>query len=245
MPFKSEAQRRLFHAKAARGEISKETVHEWEHATKSKKTLPMHVKKSYDQGVQAALALFSKSANVAPILTPAQRAATALIQGGTSMAMNLAMAPEGDKMRQGLIGGVSDAAGGYIGGFKGMGASMAGNMALQGLTAPKQYRGQQQDPRWAGYDQKMADHADDRLRERIKVELHPDALAQLRSQAIKLELPPGRYYLPMHDIGGNTAAYAAFKTVGKKNKLVLATVLKRDKPPPGTSLSHLMKQPVS
>ena len=45
MPFKSEAQRRKFHAMAARGEISKETVSEWEHATKNKKDLPMHVKK--------------------------------------------------------------------------------------------------------------------------------------------------------------------------------------------------------
>ena len=59
MPFKSEAQRRLFHAKAARGEISEETVSEWEHATKNKKKLPMHVKKAYLCGVTQALTTFS------------------------------------------------------------------------------------------------------------------------------------------------------------------------------------------
>ncbi len=66
MPFKSEAQRRLFHAKADRGEISKAKVHEWESKTKNKKSLPMHVKKSevdeaYEEGVKTALAEFVKS----------------------------------------------------------------------------------------------------------------------------------------------------------------------------------------
>ena len=61
MPFKSESQRRLFHAKADRGEISKKIVHEWEHKTKNKKELPMHVKKSelqdaYTAGVRQAMA---------------------------------------------------------------------------------------------------------------------------------------------------------------------------------------------
>jgi len=59
MPFKSEAQRRLFHVKADKGEISKDTVSEWEHATKNKKKLPMHVKKSYELGKQAALKSFA------------------------------------------------------------------------------------------------------------------------------------------------------------------------------------------
>jgi hypothetical protein len=44
MPFKSKAQRRLFYAKAARGEISAQEVAEWEKATKSKK-LPERIKK--------------------------------------------------------------------------------------------------------------------------------------------------------------------------------------------------------
>ncbi len=44
MPYKSDAQRKLFHAKAARGEISKKTVAEWDKATKGKK-LPKKVKK--------------------------------------------------------------------------------------------------------------------------------------------------------------------------------------------------------
>jgi hypothetical protein len=59
MPFKSEAQRRLFHVKADKGEISKETVSEWEHATKNKKKLPMHVKKAYDAGKLNALRAFA------------------------------------------------------------------------------------------------------------------------------------------------------------------------------------------
>jgi hypothetical protein len=59
MPFKSEAQRRLFHVKANKGEIDKETVSEWEHATKNKKKLPMHVKKAFELGVQQALRRFA------------------------------------------------------------------------------------------------------------------------------------------------------------------------------------------
>lgn len=63
MPFKSEAQRRLFHAKENRGEISHKTVSEWEHATKNKKSLPYHAKKkhekkAYDRGVEAASKLY-------------------------------------------------------------------------------------------------------------------------------------------------------------------------------------------
>jgi hypothetical protein len=57
MPFKSKAQRRLFWAKENRGEISKKTVEEWEHATKNKKSLPEHVKAAQVQGQRYALAL--------------------------------------------------------------------------------------------------------------------------------------------------------------------------------------------
>lgn len=39
MPFKSKAQRRKFHAMAARGEISEVTVKQWEEET-GKKKLP-------------------------------------------------------------------------------------------------------------------------------------------------------------------------------------------------------------
>ena len=42
MPFKSQAQRRKFHAMANRGEISKQTVEHWESATGDKK-LPERV----------------------------------------------------------------------------------------------------------------------------------------------------------------------------------------------------------
>jgi hypothetical protein len=44
MPFKSEAQRRKFHAMAARGEISESKVREWEHETPNKDSLPYRVK---------------------------------------------------------------------------------------------------------------------------------------------------------------------------------------------------------
>lgn len=48
MPFKSEAQRRKFHAMAGRGEMSQATVKKWEDETpkKVKKKLPYHVKKA-------------------------------------------------------------------------------------------------------------------------------------------------------------------------------------------------------
>lgn len=44
MPYKSDAQRRKFHAMQARGEISSKTVAEWDKASKGKK-LPERVKK--------------------------------------------------------------------------------------------------------------------------------------------------------------------------------------------------------
>lgn len=63
MPFKSEAQRRKFYAMANRGEISRETVNEWEAATPKGKKLPERAKKSalsaaFDEGVNAALARY-------------------------------------------------------------------------------------------------------------------------------------------------------------------------------------------
>jgi len=213
--------------------------------------------KDYDKGALAALALFSKAANMGPPATGthiptvnpapvvgsaatqavtnihpmASRVSNALVGGATGAILNAAMAPSGDRLRQGGIGFASDAIGSALGPW-GMLASPAINMALQHFTAPKE-------------DEKRADHADDRLKERIKTEFPPDALAKLRAQAKDLELAPGRYYLPMKDKAGNTAAIAAFKTVGPKDQLVLATVLAPKKnPPSGTSLSHLMKQPM-
>lgn len=66
MPFKSEAQRRLFHVMADRGEISKETVSEWEHETKNKKSLPYHAKKkrekeAYEKGRHDAIHAYGYS----------------------------------------------------------------------------------------------------------------------------------------------------------------------------------------
>jgi len=42
MPYKSDAQRKKFHAMLKRGEISAETVHEFDDATKGRE-LPEHV----------------------------------------------------------------------------------------------------------------------------------------------------------------------------------------------------------
>lgn len=44
MPFRSQAQRRLFYAKMNQGEISPKTVKHWEDATAKKKSLPEYVK---------------------------------------------------------------------------------------------------------------------------------------------------------------------------------------------------------
>lgn len=54
MPYKSDAQRRKFHAMLGRGEISKAVVDEFDHASKGMK-LPEHVakkKKKSSQGVR-------------------------------------------------------------------------------------------------------------------------------------------------------------------------------------------------
>lgn len=44
MPYKSKAQQGLFHAKEARGEMSKKTVEKWDKESKGKK-LPARAKK--------------------------------------------------------------------------------------------------------------------------------------------------------------------------------------------------------
>ena len=51
MPFKSEAQRRKFHAMSNRGEISKDTVKKWEEHTGDKK-LPERITKKASTEVQ-------------------------------------------------------------------------------------------------------------------------------------------------------------------------------------------------
>jgi len=56
MPFKSEAQRRLFWAKVNRGEIAKSKAEEWEHETKDK-NLPEHVKKKASAAKKASAIL--------------------------------------------------------------------------------------------------------------------------------------------------------------------------------------------
>lgn len=50
MPYKSDAQRRFFHAAEARGDIKQSTVSEFDQASKGMK-LPEHVKKLYEGGL--------------------------------------------------------------------------------------------------------------------------------------------------------------------------------------------------
>lgn len=50
MSYKSDSQRKLFHALEARGEIKSSTVHEFDEASKGMK-LPEHVKKLYEGGL--------------------------------------------------------------------------------------------------------------------------------------------------------------------------------------------------
>ncbi len=51
MPYKSNAQRKLFHAKEARGEISPKVVKEFDQASKGKH-LPEHVKQALSNKMQ-------------------------------------------------------------------------------------------------------------------------------------------------------------------------------------------------
>jgi hypothetical protein len=52
MPYKSDSQRRYFHAAAAKGDISKKVVSEFDKASKGKK-LPEKVKKKKGSGYRA------------------------------------------------------------------------------------------------------------------------------------------------------------------------------------------------
>ena len=76
MPFKSEAQRRLFWAKVNRGEIKRSVAEEWESATPKGKKLPEHVKQkkaeyTYKLAVNAAfLDELEKSAIKMPFKNP-------------------------------------------------------------------------------------------------------------------------------------------------------------------------------
>jgi hypothetical protein len=81
MPFKSKAQRRLFYALAARGEISEEKVKEWEDATPKNKPLPEKV------ASDSTLALLVKAA--------ASGAATVARTGVAKLAPSLATSTTG------------------------------------------------------------------------------------------------------------------------------------------------------
>ena len=90
MPYKSKSQQRAFHAKAARGEISAETVKHWDEATKRapggfkslpEKILTGHTKKAFWAG-------FTKRAMY---MTPADVSATTPAVNARGQGANKAM----------------------------------------------------------------------------------------------------------------------------------------------------------
>ena len=154
MPFVSEAQRRKFHAMAAAGTISQETLKHWEDSTPKGAKLPervgSHEKRAYLEGYSAALVLtgIEKNANPAAAIGWGVKAFKGL--GSMSSVKNLAL-PAAMNMGVTAIGGggagdiaasgVSGAAGGAIGGSKmfakspvaGQMAGMAGSMGADHL----------------------------------------------------------------------------------------------------------------
>jgi hypothetical protein len=89
-------------------------------------------------------------------------------------------------------------------------------------------------------------HALERIRQRTT--LDPDLVHFLQAEADKLVglIPEGFYYLPLLGINGETLRFAAFKTIASypHARLVLATILGPEMKPRGTSLSHIMQQPL-
>ena len=131
MPFKSEAQRRFFHANE---DISPKTVEHWEHATPKKKKLPKYV-----EGKEAALVQFGlrKEAGsgsmigkglstggkmLSAVPTGIGNLAGAAIGGIGGAIQGVASAPPGQGLRHGLIGAASGAASSALPGMVGMAA---------------------------------------------------------------------------------------------------------------------------
>lgn len=81
---------------------------------------------------------------------------------------------------------------------------------------------------------KIADHADDRLRERTS--LPGQVLDVLRKRAKGVEMPRGTHHVVLPD-----GSFAVMKEVGRNQpKHVVATVLGRDMSPPGEDITHLV-----
>ena len=129
MPFKSEAQRRLFHVKEEEGEIAPKVVSEWEHATKNKKTLPMHVKKGAEDALECFGMKREKEAGIGPLLTGAKVLGGKILgseTGRNMLGQGLAsFAMSGGDVKSGVVGAL-----GGIPGAKGMAAQTIGGMAL-------------------------------------------------------------------------------------------------------------------
>jgi hypothetical protein len=81
--------------------------------------------------------------------------------------------------------------------------------------------------------EKLAAHADDRLKERTQ--LHPRVLTALRSRLAGRKLPRGTHHSVFRD-----GSYAVLKDVG--NRHVVATVLARNMRPPGADMSAELRK---
>jgi hypothetical protein len=130
--FRSEAQRRLFHAKEERGELSPKEVSKWERETPKakKKRLPMHVKKSYDMGSNDALTTFGvKVADLPPLGIP-HGVSGAIVEPATG-APTLGNRASGFAGRQ--FGAAKDLAGNLYRGLGGAATPEAG-MAARGAV---------------------------------------------------------------------------------------------------------------
>lgn len=91
--------------------------------------------------------------------------------------------------------------------------------------------------------EKIALHADDRLRERAP-EVDPQVLEDLRDKLKVIRLPRGRYYTKLKTRKGSHAGYAAIKTVPtRKGPIpVLATVLGPEMMPGGRLLDDKLEK---
>lgn len=114
MPFKSQAQRRLFYHKEQTGELPKGTAERWAKHTPDIKHLPEHVKhhakKAYEEGVKAAVNSLTKSAMPENLQIALQMLAPAAL--GTGLGAGIGALTADDAGRGATLGALT---GGGIG----------------------------------------------------------------------------------------------------------------------------------
>lgn len=119
MPFRSQAQRRLFHRMEQRGELPPGTCERWQRHTPKDADLPDHVeKKAYLAGATAALHSFGLEKSAGFLSSMGQMGGRALQWGSKALGF--------------LPTGIGNAAGAVVGGVGG---------ALQGISSGQGWRG--------------------------------------------------------------------------------------------------------